>query len=286
MKPQDAATPPDAIVAISSHVARGTVGNRASAHAIEALGHPVWSIPTVMLPWHPGQGPGTRAAWPDGSFSDLLSDLAGSDQLREVGAVISGYLGSASQAEPIARLVHAAKAKRRAIYCCDPVIGNQRGRYVPEATAEAIRDVLVPLADIITPNRFELGWLTDREVGPDHREAVEIARSLPPPIVLITSARVEADEIDTLLVTPNSSFIARHRRIDAPNAGTGDLTAALFLARVLEGEPPERALRAAVAGALEAVVAEAKLGADELPLERIHPALRKPKAPVHIERLP
>ena len=51
---------PRAVIVVSSHVARGSVGNRAAVFALETLGHPVWAVPTVMLPWHPGHGRATR----------------------------------------------------------------------------------------------------------------------------------------------------------------------------------------------------------------------------------
>lgn len=43
-----------AIIVISSHVVRGSVGNRAAVFALEIFGHPVWAVPTVILPWHQG----------------------------------------------------------------------------------------------------------------------------------------------------------------------------------------------------------------------------------------
>ena len=273
------------IIVVSSHVARGTVGNRAAAHAIEALGHPVWSVPTVLLPWHPGQGAGTRVRWPEGAFASLLDDLAASERLSEVGALLSGYLGGPDQPAAISHLVAGAKVKRDAIYCCDPVIGNERGRYVDRAIAEGIRDGLVPIAGIATPNRFELAWLLGRSVPETPTEVARLAAKLGPPTVLVTSATVADDTIGTVLVHGDLVLIASHRRINAPNAGTGDLVAALFLARTLEGEEPADALRLALSGAAEAVAAEAAIGADELPLERIHERLREPRFPVTVERL-
>jgi pyridoxine kinase len=48
------------ILVISSHVVRGSVGNRAAVFALESLGFPVWAVPTVTLAWHPGQGTAMR----------------------------------------------------------------------------------------------------------------------------------------------------------------------------------------------------------------------------------
>ena len=151
-----------AVIVVSSHVVRGTVGNRAAVFALETLGHPVWAVPTVILPWHPGHGRATRIVPQD--FAALMNDLAGAPWLGEVGAVLSGYLGEAAQAAGVASLVAAVRARSPgALYVCDPVIGDAGGLYVPEATAAAIRDTLIPLADVATPNRFELEWLSGRK---------------------------------------------------------------------------------------------------------------------------
>src|SRR5690606_38585310 len=149
-----------AVIVISSHVARGSVGNRAAVFALEQLGFQVWAVPTIMLPWHPGHGPGTRIVPDAEQFSALMKNLADAPWLGEVGAVLSGYLGDAGQAEAVAALVRAVRARNAdALYLCDPVTGDAGGLYVPQATAEAMRDLLLPLADIATPNRYELEWL-------------------------------------------------------------------------------------------------------------------------------
>src|SRR5690606_18718273 len=108
--------------------------------------------------------------------------------LGEVGAVLSGYLGAPEQAASVARLVGAVRARnRQARYLCDPVIGDAGGLYVPEATAAAIRDLLVPLADIATPNRFELEWLAGERLA-DNGAVARAALRLGPPTMLVTSA--------------------------------------------------------------------------------------------------
>ncbi|TJU88461.1 MAG: pyridoxal kinase, partial [Mesorhizobium sp.] len=90
---------PRAVIVISSHVARGSVGNRAAVFALETLGFPVWAVPTVILPWHPGHGRATRIVPPLDQFKALMADLERAPWLGEVGAVLSGYLGEAGQAE-------------------------------------------------------------------------------------------------------------------------------------------------------------------------------------------
>ena len=75
---------PRAVIVISSHVARGSVGNRAAVFALETLGHPVWAVPTVLLPWHPGHGPATRIVPDADQFSAFMKDLERAPWLGEV----------------------------------------------------------------------------------------------------------------------------------------------------------------------------------------------------------
>ena len=267
-----------AIVCVASHVARGTVGNRAAAFAAEALGHPVWSVPTVLLPWHPGQGPGTRMVWPSADFAALLGDLASAPQRAEVGGMLSGYLGEAAQAEPIASLAEALR-EEGALYCCDPVMGGARGLYVAEVLAEAIRERLLPVADIATPNRHELEWLARRPL-PDNESLVAAARSLGPERVLVTSIHAPPGRTGNLLVAPEGTWLIEHERIAAPNSGTGDLTASLFLSGLVEGMGDAAALERATSAVLGVMRKTASDGADELPLERARPLLDRPNEDV------
>ena len=102
---------PRAVIVISSHVARGSVGNRAAVFALETLGHPVWAVPTVILPWHPGHGRATRIVPDPEQFAALMKDLENARWLGEVGAVLSGYLGDARQAAAVASLVEAVQGE-------------------------------------------------------------------------------------------------------------------------------------------------------------------------------
>ena len=275
-----------AVIVISSHVVRGTVGNRAAVFALEALGLQVWAMPTVVLQWHPGHGRATRIVPPADEFSALLADLSAAPWLGKVGAVLSGYLGSSEQAQAVARLVAAVRGRNpRARYLCDPVIGDAGGLYVPETTACAIRDLLLPLADITTPNRFELEWLA-KEALADNTAVAQAAQQLGPPVTLVTSAHATTPGfIGNLLVTAREAVLAQHRAVaDAPR-GTGDLVAALFLGRLLVGQGEAEALRAATAAVFEVVARAVKRGADELMLETDAQSLVHPMAMVQTRRL-
>lgn len=277
---------PRAVIVISSHVARGSVGNRAAVFALETLGFPVWAVPTVILPWHPGHGRATRIVPPTDQFAALMKDLAGAPWLGEVAGVLSGYLGDAGQAEAVASLVAAVRMKNpRAIYVCDPVMGDNGGLYVPQATAEAMRDVLLPIADIATPNRFELEWMAGTRLE-DMRAIMAAALDAGPPTMLVTSTPgMMTGGIGNLMLTPSEALLAEHRAIERPPNGLGDLTAAVLLARLLDGQANAKALQSTTAAVFEILARTTKRGADELQIETDAQSLSHPMAMVQLRHL-
>jgi pyridoxine kinase len=283
---EEQADAPRAVIVISSHVARGSVGNRAAVFALETLGFPVWAVPTVILPWHPGHGRATRIVPEPEQFAALMKDLERAPWLGEVAAVLSGYLGNAEQAKAVASLVRAVKARNpQALYVCDPVMGDLGGLYIPEATAVALRDELMPLADVATPNRYELEWMTGTKL-PDLRSVIAAALHAGPRMVLVTSApSLMSGGTGNLLLTSTEALLAEHRCIDRPPNGLGDLTGAVFLARLLSGSPAGKALQSTTAAVFEILARTAKRGADELTLETDAQSLSHPMAMVHLRHL-
>jgi len=257
------------ILVITSQVVRGGISGRGLTFALERIGHDVWFLPTILLPWHPGQGKGTRIVPPTADFAAIAADLAASPKLQEVGAIVTGYLGDAEQAAAVAALVRAVKRHNPATpYLCDPVMGDQHGEtgalYVPKSTAQAIRDHLVPLADIVTPNAFELGWLTGRTIETE-MQALAAARVLGNERVLVTSSpALRRNAIANLLAGPRGAVAAEHAAIENPPHGTGDLIAGLFLTNLLAGLNDEEALKRASASVFELVARSVRKGADEL----------------------
>ncbi len=277
---------PRAVIVVSSHVARGSVGNRAAALALEALGFPVWTVPTVVLPWHLGHGPGTKILPDPKLFAALMADLAGAPWLDEVAGVLSGFLGDIGQVDDVASLVEAVKARNpRALYVCDPVMGDRDGLYVPEAIAAAMRDRLMPIADVATPNRYELAWMAGAQLH-DQRELMQAALDLGPPNVLVTSAPgLMTGGIGNLLLTPSEALLAEHREIEGPPHGSGDLTSAIFLARLLEGQNMAKALQTTTASVFEILARTTKRGGDELQIETDLESLSHPMAMVQLRHL-
>ncbi|MFN3318667.1 MAG: pyridoxal kinase PdxY [Allorhizobium sp.] len=275
-----------AVIVISSHVVRGSVGNRAAVFALEVLGHPVWALPTIVLPWHPGHGPATRLRFPDDDFESAIDDLIRAPWLGEVSAILTGYFGSPRQPAAVARLVRAAKERNpKLTYVCDPVMGDLGGLYIPVETATAIRDHLIPIADIATPNRYELQWMVGSELT-SNQQIIDAALSLGPKRMLVTSAvPMMAGGTGNLLLSGRSALLAEHRLIDNPPNGLGDLLAAVFLARLLDGVDEETALRTATGSVFEILARTAKRGGDELALESDASSLSTPMAMVQMRRL-
>jgi len=280
-----------AILVITSLVARGSVGGRGAVFALERLGFPVWFVPTILLPWHPGQGRGTRIMTPATDFAAFVDDLIGSPQLGEVGAVLTGYFGSPDAVAAASRLVTAVKARNpAAVALVDPVMGDIRpdgsgGLYIAEPTATAIRNLLLPQADIITPNRFELGWLSGLPVETT-AETIVAARSLGTAATLVTSApAMMTNSIATLLVDAKSATQAEHPLISGAPNGTGDLFSALYLAHVLRGVAPAKALERAASAVFDMVARSVRSGANELTLAAEQDVLDQSLAQVTIRQI-
>ncbi|MCA1441894.1 pyridoxal kinase PdxY [Ensifer sp. IC4062] len=275
-----------AVIVISSHVVRGTVGNRAAVLALETLGHRVWAVPTVILPWHPGHGRSTRVTIADTDFQSIIDDLIDARWIGEVRAVLSGYLCSPGQVDGVAQLVTALrKGNPELLYACDPVIGDANGLYVSAEVAAAVRDRLLPLATLATPNRFELSWLVGAALE-TNTAILDAALGLGPSRMLVTSAiPMMTGGTGNLYLSGSHALLAEHRLVDDSPNGTGDLLAAVFLARLLQEMPEERALQMATASVFEIIARTARRGADELTLEQDVSSLATPMAMVQMRRL-
>lgn len=275
-----------AVIVISSHVVRGSVGNRAAVFALETLGHPVWALPTIVLPWHPGHGRSTRLSFAEADFDAAIDDLIRAPWIGEVRAVLSGYFGNAAQARSVARLIAALRQNNpEVLYVCDPVMGDLGGLYVPEATAEAIRDDLIPLASLATPNRYELAWLSGAALD-DNSAIMEAALALGPSRMLVTSAvPMMAGGTGNLYLSGRHALLAEHRVVENPPNGLGDLLAAVFLSRLLSGLEDEKALQLATASVFEVLARAVKRGSNELMLASDASSLSRPMAMVQMRRL-
>lgn len=268
-----------AVIVISSHVARGSVGNRAAVFALETFGFPVWAIPTVTMPWHPGHGVSTRIVADENTFADFLTDIKNAPWIDEVGAILTGYMASPEQVRSVAKLVCDIKAKNQnCIYLCDPVIGDFSGLYIAQETAATIRDELIPRCDITTPNRFELSWLLDQKPPKTIEETVKLADQLGVEHVITTSSPTKnPDETGNLYCSTKRKLLAVHAEFKDPPNGPGDLTAAIYLGHLLDKITPDENLRLTTSSVFEILQNATKGGLDELTLESDAQSIVKPK---------
>jgi pyridoxine kinase len=227
------------ILAISSQVVHGSVGLSVIVPALQALGHEVLALPTVLLSNHPGHPhvAGTRIA-PD-TLTAMIEALAANGWLTGVDAVLSGYLPTAEHVAFTAATVRKLRAAKPELpYLCDPVIGDwPKGIYIDERAAAAIRDQLLPLATMLTPNTFELGWLTGQDVR-DCASAQVAIRSLPALLQTVATSVPAADPANlanVVVAGDYASVVEVAKRAGVPH-GTGDLLAALICGHVLSGQ--------------------------------------------------
>jgi pyridoxine kinase len=240
------------VLAISSQVVFGPVGLNCIVPALQSGGHEVLAIPTILLSNHPGHGKPEGRAIAATELAAMIAALEKLGAFENLDAMITGYFASAEQIEIVATLIARLKSK---IVLIDPVLGDHGKLYVGQAVAEAIRDKLMPLATILTPNAFELSWLTGLTTD-NAEEAVHAARSLNIIEVIATSVVSSADELSTLRVTSGEvEAITSPIETEVPN-GTGDLLSGLYLSGIL-GSSPQSAFANAMAK-LQQVIKQSK----------------------------
>jgi pyridoxine kinase len=253
------------VIVISSAVAYGNVGIRATVAGLRALGRQAIELPTVVLSNHPGMGRPAGVRLEAEKLGAMMDALDGLGQLARARAIMTGYFAAVEQVEAVAdRLARLRSRRGDLMILVDPVIGDEEGGlYVDERVAAAIRDRLLPIAAIVTPNRFELSWMAGRAVG--ERDVVEAARALSVPEVIATSVEVPGDRLQTLAITPNGIARSTCPRLAEVPHGTGDLLAGLYLGCRLSGADAGTSLGEATA--ILRKVIERSLGRAVLDLE-------------------
>jgi pyridoxine kinase len=223
------------ILSIQSHVAYGHVGNTSAVFPMQRLGVEVWAINTVQFSNHTGYGAWTGRVFDGPMIEELVEGIEARGVLPACDGVLSGYMGSADIGKAILSTVaRLRKANPRALYCCDPVIGDVgRGVFVRPGIPEFMRDQAVPAADIITPNHFELDYLSGSATDTlaAVKEAVAAVQRLGPRVVLVTSLNTRETPdgcIDLLAGEGGAFWRVRTPRLSLNINGAGDAIAALF----------------------------------------------------------
>jgi pyridoxine kinase len=261
------------LLSIQSHVAYGHVGNAAAVFPLQRMGVEVWPVHTVQFSNHTGYGEWKGQVFDAGLIRDVVAGIAERGVLGECDGVLSGYMGGADTAQAILDAVATVKrANPAARYCCDPVIGDVgRGIFVRPGIPEFMRAKAVPAADIITPNQFELDYLSGRESGTpaQARDALKAVHGLGPRAILVTSlhtTQTPDDAIDLLASDDSGCFRLRTPKLPLSVNGAGDAIAALFFAHYLRTGKIDEALSRAASSIFGILRKTVEVGSREIQL--------------------
>jgi pyridoxine kinase len=278
------------IISLQSRVAYGHVGNSTAVAVLQQLGHDTAAVDTTQLSNHLGYETHGGRILPASEVAAVVEGLVKLGVLARCDALLTGFLGhSASVAGDAVQWLRMENPN--ALYCLDPVMGEREGGlYIAEATAATIGQRLVPEADILLPNAFELDYLC----GARNRTLSDVAtasdalrrRARPGAVVIATG--LDRDEgprerVEVMASAKGARYLASVPRLDLPAHGAGDLFAALFLGHFLHG----RNLPNALARAMDAThaVFTRSAGRPELALVESLGSLRDPPRAAEIEQI-
>jgi pyridoxine kinase len=280
------------ILSIQSAVAYGHVGNSAAVFPLQRIGVEVIPVYTVNFSNHTGYGEwGGPVISPD-DVRAVLAGIEARGAFPNVDAILSGYQGSPGIGDVIVDAVARVKAANpAAIYACDPVMGNARsGCFVAPEIPVLLRERVVPIADLVTPNQFELGFLTDTEPGDlaSTLASVDAVRAMGPRIVLVTSVeRPDREEgtIEMLAVDDRGAWIVQTPQLPMKANGSGDVTAALFTAHYLRSEDAADALGRTVSSVFDLLSMTYAADAPELQLIEAQEFYANPRMQFAVKRV-
>ena len=242
------------ILSIQSHVAYGHVGNASAVFPMQRLGVEVWPVHTVQFSNHTGYGSWKGRVFDGPAIEELVEGIADRGVLDRCDGVLSGYMGSADIGNAILSAVGRVRALNSdALYCCDPVIGDVgRGVFVRPGIPEFMREQAVPAADIVTPNQFELDYLSGltTQTLADVKQAIAAVQAMGPRAVLVTSVETKetpSDAIDLVAGEGGRFWRVRTPRLSLSVNGAGDAIAALFFVHYARAGSAQGALAEASA---------------------------------------
>ncbi|MBN3857595.1 MULTISPECIES: pyridoxal kinase PdxY [unclassified Paraburkholderia] len=255
------------VLSIQSHVVFGHAGNSAAVFPMRRLGVNVWPLNTVQFSNHTQYGHWTGSAIDAGQMVELVEGIGAIGMLPRCDAVLSGYLGTPEQAQGVIDVVRAVKAANpQARYFCDPVMGTlnaqagDNGCRVEPGIQEFLVTHMPEVADAMMPNHSELQRLVGRELE-TAEEAVDACRELiarGPKLVLVKhllDRNSPADTFNMLVVSEREAWLAQRPLYPFARqpVGVGDITSAIFVARLMLGDTLRRAFEHTLA-AVNAVV--------------------------------
>lgn len=225
-------TRPADVIAVGSQLVYGSVGLNASVPVLTGGGMRVAAIPTTILsnlPHHESvHGFSVDPDW----IGQALSDQSKLGISSEISTVYTGYFAAPEQVTAVAKWLRQTLEERPNLrVVVDPTLGdNDVGAYTDLAVGDALKEELLPLATGLTPNTFELAYLSNRSGG----DPVDLARSLLGPRgqwAVLTSVNAtpgghSAWEAEDAVVTTSSYTTVPHSRIPSSAKGAGDIMTA------------------------------------------------------------
>jgi pyridoxine kinase len=261
------------ILSIQSAVAYGHVGNSAAVFPLQRIGVEVIPVNTVNFSNHTGYGAWRGPLISPEQVGEVITGVEERGAFPQIDVVLSGYQGGVGIGDVIVDAVQRVKAANPdALYACDPVMGNAKsGCFVAPEIPDLLRDRVVPNADIITPNQFELGFLTGTEPASleSTLASVDLARAMGPSVVLVTSVERpdrDPETIEMLVVDDAGRWIVQTPLLPFKANGSGDVTAALFAAHYGETRDAKLALERTASSVFDLVELTYRSGQRELQL--------------------
>ncbi len=262
------------VLSIQSQVVGARVGNSVAAFAMERLGVRVLQAPTTLLGRRPDHGPPGGGPIPADTLAALFEGLSADGIFGEIDAVLTGYLGAADQVAVILETIERIKRSNpKAIFVCDPVLGDEGKLFVNDSVADAMLNGLAPHADWLTPNAFELGLLTNKTID-GLSTARDAAKRFGKP-VLCSSIRT-ALGMGNLLSQPTGDWFCETARLPRAPKGAGDLLSALFVGRRVRGDAPAIALEGATGAVYDVIVRSIAAESEDLLLPEAQAVLEEP----------
>ena len=236
------------ILSLQSNVMHGYVGNRASLPIYQAFGIETDHLDTVRLAAHPGHGTITRDILDGGMMAALFEDYLKLPDAMRPDAVHIGYFGAQDQVEVTAAFITTLKSRYRdLIILLDPVFGDHGKAYISDTIITSVTEQLLPLADILTPNQFELGLLSGEEVTDitQAEKALHLMEEAYGQTIIATGISEKTSQQnnvhDMLIDKGRISYQSAPKKAHGVS-GSGDAFAALFLAHILTRQTKQDAL--------------------------------------------
>ncbi|GAB6902145.1 pyridoxal kinase PdxY [Kineosporia succinea] len=280
------------VLSIQSAVAHGHVGNSAAVFPLQRIGVEVVPVHTVNFSNHTGYGAWRGPLIPPSEVAEVILGVEERGVFPQIDVVLSGYQGGAGIAGVIVDAVRRVKeANPSALYACDPVMGNAKsGCFVAPEIPDLLRDVVVPVADILTPNQFELGFLTGTSPGSLETTlaSADLARSMGPSTVLVTSVeRPDRPEntVEMLVVDPAGAWIVQTPQLPFKANGSGDVTAALFTAHLRQSGQASVALARTASSVFDLIDLTYRSGERELQLVQAQEFYAAPRLQFAVEQV-